>query len=151
MITHARFVSSPTRRWQRPDAAGGGQASLRPSTIGQHVTVRGSLFARADLIVEGTVVGDIDLPDHALTVSETGRVTGTVFAKLVDVAGLVSGDITASDRVELLPTSHVTAEVSAPRVLMDEGARFGGRIDMKNSEAAVRVARYRLEKKLAAR
>jgi hypothetical protein len=54
-------------------------------------------------------------------------------------------------QVEFLPSARVSAEVSAPRVVMADGARFGGRIDMKNTEAAVRVARYRLEKKLGAR
>jgi len=145
-------VSLRSRWWQRPEAGGAGAATRSlPSTIGMHTHVRGEVIADVDLIVEGTVVGDMDLPGHALTIAEGGSVTGTVFARLVDVAGTVSGSITASDRVELLPSARVSAEVSAPRVVMADGARFGGRIDMKNTEAAVRVARYRLDKKLGAR
>jgi cytoskeletal protein CcmA (bactofilin family) len=147
-----RPVSMRFHRWQRPEAGGAGAATRSlPSTIGEHTHVQGEVIAEADLIVEGTVVGDMDLPGHALTIAEGGSVTGTVFARLVDVAGTVAGSITASDRVEFLPSARVSAEVSAPRVVMADGARFGGRIDMKNTEAAVRVARYRLEKKLGAR
>ncbi|MCL4847223.1 MAG: polymer-forming cytoskeletal protein [Acidobacteria bacterium] len=145
-------VSIRSRRSQRPDAGGVGPATRSLlSTIGEHTRVHGEVVADADLIVEGTVIGDMDLPGHALTIAEGGSVTGTVFARLVDVAGTVSGSITASDRVEFLPSARVSAEVSAPRVVLADGARFGGRIDMRNTEAAVRVARYRLDKKLGAR
>jgi len=120
-----------------------------PTDIGPAIRVVGDLYAEQDLILHGHVNGAVDLPDHALSVAGGARLEGQTFARIVSIAGTVVGDITASELVEVLPGASVEGDITAPRIHLDEGATFRGRIEMKRVDAAVRVARYRLERKAA--
>jgi len=119
----------------------------RPGVLGRGLAVAGDVVADEDLIVSARVDGCIDLPDHALTVAADGHVTGQLFARLVVVAGRVTGSVTASESIELMDGSTVEGDLTAPRVGIELGATFQGKVEMRRSDAAVRVARYRLERK----
>lgn len=119
---------------------------LQPARFGERVNVRGVVFAEQDLVVAGTIEGDLNLPNHAVTIDRTGRVMGSVFAKIITILGRVTGEATASDRIEIMPEATVEAGLTAPRIALHEGAFYKGKVEMKRAEAAVRVARYRLEK-----
>lgn len=118
-----------------------------PTTISRGVSVTGDVFAEQDVVLAGTIDGSLDLPNHALTVAAGGRLEGPAFARTVSVAGTIRGDVTASELVEILPGARVSGDITAPRVYLDEQARFQGKIDMRRADAAVRVARYRLEQR----
>jgi len=118
-----------------------------PTTIGESLKVAGDLYAEQDLVLSGHVAGSIDLPNHALTVQETGRLDGSAFARIVSLAGTMVGDVIASELVEVLPGASLEGNIAAPRVYLDEAATFRGRIDMRRTDAAISVARYRLQRK----
>lgn len=122
-------------------------AAYVPTTIGRNLKVTGDLYAEQDLLLHGHVVGSIDLPNHALTVQQTGRIDGNAFARIVTLAGAMVGDITASELVEVLAGASLQGDIVAPRVYLDEAATYRGRIDMRRTDAAVRVAHYRLQRK----
>jgi cytoskeletal protein CcmA (bactofilin family) len=130
-------------------APSGIPAAYVPTTIGRSLEVSGDLYAEQDLVLHGHVAGCIDLPNHALTVQETGRLDGNAFARIVTLAGTMVGDITATELVEVLAGGSLEGNIAAPRVYLDEGATFRGRIDMRRTDAAVSVARYRLQRKAA--
>jgi cytoskeletal protein CcmA (bactofilin family) len=123
---------------------------LQPARFGEHVTVRGVIFAEQDLVLAGGVDGDLNLPNHAVTIDRSGRVSGSVFARIIIILGRVTGEITASERIEIMPEATVEASLTAPRLALHEGAFYRGKVEMKRAEAAVRVARYRLEKQVPA-
>jgi cytoskeletal protein CcmA (bactofilin family) len=137
------------------EAAGGGThasdlaSRFAPADIGPAIRVVGDLYAEQDLVLHGEISGAVDLPDHALSVAGGARLEGPAFARIVSITGTVVGDITASELVEVLPGAIVEGDITAPRIHLDEEARFRGRIEMKRVDAAVRVARYRLERKAA--
>jgi cytoskeletal protein CcmA (bactofilin family) len=54
-----------------------------------------------------------------------------VHGKTVTVAGTVTGDITADDRIELEPSARVDGNITAPRILIQDGATFRGQVNMK--------------------
>jgi cytoskeletal protein CcmA (bactofilin family) len=112
--------------------------------------VTGDVFAEQDLILAGRVDGSVDLPNHALTVVKGGRLQGPAFARIVSVAGTIVGDVTASELVEVLPGARIRGDITSPRIYLDEEAAFEGKIDMRRADAAVRVARYRLEQRRTA-
>jgi cytoskeletal protein CcmA (bactofilin family) len=105
------------------------------------------VLAEQDLVLAGRVDGSIGMPNHALTVMPGGRLDGPVFARVVVVQGRLAGDITASELVEVLAEAHVEGDITSPRVYLDENASYRGRIDMRRADAAVRVAKYRHERK----
>lgn len=145
-----RLTGDPVGRAARaPESLTVSPRPLQPARFGEHVTVRGVIFAEQDLVIAGLVEGDVNLPNHAVTVDRSGRVTGSVFARIITILGRVAGDVTASERIEIHPEATVEADLTAPRVALHDGAFFRGKVEMKRAEAAVRVARYRLEKQVS--
>lgn len=98
--------------------------------IGQSVQIKGELTGNEDLTIEGTVDGKIVVKDHNLTIGANGRITAEVHAKTVIVLGSVTGNVTADDKVEIAPTGTLHGDIRAPRVTIQDGAKFKGAIDM---------------------
>jgi cytoskeletal protein CcmA (bactofilin family) len=105
--------------------------------IGQSIQIKGELTGNEDLTIEGKVDGKIFLKDHNLTVGSNGKITADVHAKNVTVVGEVVGNITADDKVEIAETGSMKGDVVAPRVVLADGARFKGSIDMEAKPRAV--------------
>lgn len=105
--------------------------------IGQSITIKGELTGNEDLTIDGKVDGKIMLKDHNLTIGANGRITAEVHAKTVVVIGEVMGNVTADDKVEVAPSGSVTGDLRAPRVVLADGARFKGSIDMEVKPRAV--------------
>ena len=101
------------------------------ASIGQSIQIKGELTGNEDLIIDGQVDGKIHLEEHNLTVGENGRITADIRAKGVVVLGQVTGNITATDRIEITPSGSVQGDLRAQRVALADGATFRGSIDMK--------------------
>ena len=99
--------------------------------IGKSVVIKGELNGSEDLTIEGHVEGTIQLRDHVLTIGPNGRIKAQVFAKSVIVLGEVTGNVTASDKVDIRDNGSVDGDIAAPRVAIAEGAHFRGSIDMQ--------------------
>ncbi len=106
--------------------------------IGQSVQIKGELTGNEDLTIEGMVDGKIILNDHNLTIGANGRITAELHAKTVVIVGQVMGNITADDKIDIAATGSVQGDLRAPRVAIEDGARFKGSIDMerKGSQAS---------------
>ena len=99
--------------------------------IGKSVVIKGELNGSEDLTIEGQVEGTIQLRDHVLTIGANGRIKAQVFAKAVIVLGEVTGNVTASDKVDIRDNGSVDGDIVAPRVAIAEGAHFRGSVDMQ--------------------
>jgi cytoskeletal protein CcmA (bactofilin family) len=99
--------------------------------LGKTIQIKGDLTGNEDLTIEGKLEGKIFLKDHNLTIGENGNIEADVQAKGVVVIGKLVGNITAQDKVEVATTGSVRGDISAPRVMLAEGARFRGSIDME--------------------
>ena len=95
--------------------------------IGKSVVIKGELNGSEDLTVEGHVEGTIQLKDHVLTIGPNGKIKAQVFAKSVIVLGEVTGNVTASDKVDIRDNGSVDGDIISPRVAIAEGAHFRGR------------------------
>jgi cytoskeletal protein CcmA (bactofilin family) len=98
--------------------------------IGQSIQIKGDLTGNEDLTIEGKVDGKINLKDHNLTIGANGKITAEIQAKTVMIIGEVVGNITADDKVEVAATGSMKGDIVAPRVVLADGARFKGSIDM---------------------
>ena len=65
-----------------------------------------------------------------LVVAQTGIAEANVHGSTITVHGKVSGDLAASDTIELTDTAVVSGTITAPALLLREGAVFNGIIDM---------------------
>ena len=98
--------------------------------IGQSIHIKGELTGNEDLTIEGKVEGKVFLKDHNLTVGANGKIVAEIQAKTVMVLGEVTGNITADDKVEVAATGSMRGDIQAPRVVLADGAKFKGAIDM---------------------
>jgi cytoskeletal protein CcmA (bactofilin family) len=104
--------------------------------IGKSVVIKGELNGSEDLTIEGHVEGTIQLRDHVLTIGPNGRIKAQVFAKAVIVLGEVTGNVTATDKVDIRDNGSVDGDIISPRVAIAEGAHFRGSVDMQRKGAA---------------
>ena len=98
-------------------------------TIGNNITVNGNLTGAEDLVVEGRVEGTIKLSNH-LTVESSGVVAADLDVEDLTINGVVQGDIQATHSVAISSGARVEGNIRVPRLVIEEGARFRGRIEM---------------------
>ena len=103
--------------------------------IGKSVVIKGELNGSEDLTIEGQVEGKIELRQNILTIGPNGRIKAQVFAKSVIVLGEVTGNVTATEKVDIRDNGSVDGDIAAPRVAIAEGAHFRGSIDMQKTGA----------------
>jgi cytoskeletal protein CcmA (bactofilin family) len=101
--------------------------------IGKSVVIKGELNGSEDLTIEGQVEGKIELRQNVLTIGPNGKIKAQVFAKSVVILGEVTGNVTASEKVDIRDNGSVDGDIAAPRVAIAEGAHFRGSIDMQKS------------------
>jgi cytoskeletal protein CcmA (bactofilin family) len=104
--------------------------------IGKSVVIKGELNGSEDLTIEGQVEGKIELKDNVLTIGPNGKIKAQVFAKALIVLGEVSGNVTATDKVEIRDGGSVDGDIVSPRVAIADGAHFRGSVDMQRRQAA---------------
>jgi cytoskeletal protein CcmA (bactofilin family) len=109
--------------------------------IGKSVVIKGELNGSEDLTIEGHVEGTIQLRDHVLTIGPNGRIKAQVFAKSVIVLGEVTGNVTASDKVDIRDNGSVDGDIISPRVAIAEGAHFRGSVDMQRKGGQPQTAK----------
>jgi cytoskeletal protein CcmA (bactofilin family) len=105
------------------------------ANVGQSIVFKGTLSGNEDLEIEGQVEGDVDLSDHQLTIGASAQIKAEVKAKSILVIGRVTGNLIASERIEIQATGVVEGDIKAPRLLVQEGAVLNGRIDMAGGAA----------------
>src|SRR5512135_3109523 len=105
-------------------------ASLDGSTIiGESILINGNLNGDEDLTARGRVEGTLTLT-KTLVVEPTGVVKAEVQVKNCVIAGVIVGNVTATESVEITKEGRMVGDIAAPRVIIVDGASFRGRIDM---------------------
>jgi cytoskeletal protein CcmA (bactofilin family) len=97
--------------------------------IGESILISGSLNGDEDLTVRGRVEGTLTLT-KTLVVEPTGVVKAEVKVKNCVIAGVIVGNVTASESVEITKEGRMVGDINAPRVIIVDGASFRGQIDM---------------------
>ena len=103
------------------------------TVIGSSIVIDGEISGEEDLVIQGTVKGKIALRE-SLFVEGSGVVEADIETQNVEIGGRVTGNILASDRVELKSDCRVVGDIKAPRILIADGASFKGNVDMEVKE-----------------
>ncbi len=111
------------------------------AAIGKSVVVKGDIYSREDLYVDGEVEGTIEVQEHRLTVGPNGRVKATVKAREAVIRGTVHGDIEATDRIDIRKDAKVVGDLQTTRIAVEEGAYFKGSVDVVRRPAPASEAR----------
>jgi cytoskeletal protein CcmA (bactofilin family) len=107
----------------------------KETVIGPETRISGEVRGEEDLIVRGRVDGRVQLT-QTLTVEKGATLQADVDVRHLIVAGAVVGSIVASESVKLTSTARVVGDLASPRVIMEAGAAYRGRVDMGDIAAA---------------
>ena len=106
------------------------------TTIGTSLVITGEVTSREDITIHGQVKGAISMVEGSLLVAPTARLDADVNVPTVTIHGTISGNVAATERVELTPTATVKGTLVAPAVILREGATFNGKIQVERKGAA---------------
>jgi cytoskeletal protein CcmA (bactofilin family) len=124
-------VKAPPTSQPTSNDVRGSQIERDKVNIGKSVVIKGELSGSEDLTIEGHVEGKIELRENVLTIGPNGKISAEVFAKAVIVLGEVTGNVTASEKVDIRDNGSVDGDIISPRVAIAEGAHFRGSVDMQ--------------------
>ena len=124
------------------------RTALPTAVIGPKIRFKGELVGEEDLLIQGQIDGTVDLKDNNLTIGKQGNIKANLLAKTVTVEGTVEGDIFGQERIAIMSSSNVKGNLVAASVVLEDGARFRGSIDMdveSNKSSFQAFTRYKAE------
>lgn len=110
------------------------------AVLGKSVIVKGQIYGREDLTIDGEVEGTVELQEHRLTIGPNGKVTAGVKAREVVVLGTIHGNVEARDKVEIRKEAKLVGDIRTARIVIDDGAYFKGNIDVVRPEVTKNAA-----------
>jgi cytoskeletal protein CcmA (bactofilin family) len=110
--------------------------SRGPAVIGKSVMIKGQIFSREDLTIDGEIDGSVELHEHRLTVGPNGKLQAGVKAREVVVLGTIHGNVEASDKIDIRKDAKLVGDIKTARIVIEDGAYFKGSIDIARPEAA---------------
>lgn len=126
----------PVRSAVPPPGGSEVQRRTERAAIGPSIFIKGDLSGEEDLLIEGRVEGLVDLKQNNVTVGKSGRVKADIKGRVVTIEGEVDGNVYAKEQAVLRQSGTIRGNISAPRVVLEDGSRFKGSIDMEAKEAA---------------
>jgi cytoskeletal protein CcmA (bactofilin family) len=99
------------------------------AVIGKSLTLVGQITGKEDLVLDGRLEGDVDLPENRLTIGPSGHLQGRARAREIVIHGTVQGNLEASERVEIKKNSRVIGDLKAQRPVIEDEAYFKGNVE----------------------
>ncbi|MFZ0591117.1 MAG: polymer-forming cytoskeletal protein [Bryobacteraceae bacterium] len=118
-------MSSPTRTFDSEPRIGGGSA-----TLGKNVSVKGQIFSREDLTIDGEVEGTVECHEHRLTIGPNGRVHAGLKAREIVIYGSIQGNVEAIEKIDIKKEAKLVGDIKTSRIMIEDGAYFKGSIDI---------------------
>jgi cytoskeletal protein CcmA (bactofilin family) len=106
-----------------------------PAVIGKSVMIKGQIFSREDLTIDGEIDGSVELHEHRLTVGPNGKLQAGVKAREVVVLGTIHGNVDASDKIDIRKDAKLVGDIKTARIVIEDGAYFKGSIDIVRPES----------------
>lgn len=100
------------------------------ATLGKSVMVKGQIFSREDLTIDGEVEGTVELHENRLTIGPNGKVNASVKAREIIVLGAINGNVEATDKIDIRKEARLVGDIKTARIVIEDGAFFKGSIDI---------------------
>src|SRR6202171_6346244 len=116
------------------------QDSRGTAMIGKSVMIKGQIYSREDLVIDGEVEGSVELQEHRLTVGPNGKVQAGITAREIIVLGSIHGNVEATDKIDIRKDAKLVGDIKTARIVIEDGAYFKGSIDIVKNETPKSVA-----------
>src|SRR5579875_2503636 len=124
-------MATPHRTFEPETGTRGG-----PAILGKNVTVKGQIFAREDLTIDGEVEGTVECHEHRLTIGPNARVQAGLKAREIVIQGSIHGNVDATDKIDIKKEAKLVGDIKTSRIVIEDGAYFKGSIDISKPTAA---------------
>jgi cytoskeletal protein CcmA (bactofilin family) len=111
------------------------EPTARTAALGKSVIVKGQIYSREDLTIDGEVEGTVELQEHRLTVGPNGKVRASIKARELVVLGTIHGDVETTDKIDIRKEAKLVGDIKTARIVIEDGAYFKGNIDIVRAEA----------------
>jgi cytoskeletal protein CcmA (bactofilin family) len=129
-------AAPPPASFERPAPAPRAESLAVKTMLSRGVTLKGELSGSEDVCIDGEFEGKIRVSGAGVTIATNGRVTAEVEADEIVVEGRLEGSLRARQRLVIRRTAHVTGDIEAPRLAIEDGAVVRGRVDMPQAGTA---------------
>ncbi len=109
-----------------------GRRESNGAVVGARLSFRGEVSGEGDFHIAGKFEGDINVTGRVL-VSEGAEVDANINAQAIVIAGTVRGNLSASTRVEILPTGVLTGTLKTGSFTAADGASVKGEVWVERS------------------
>jgi len=109
------------------------------AVVGPSIKIKGELTGEEDLTIQGRVEGRIELKKNNVTVGKSGSVHANIYGKIISIEGEVEGDLFGAEKIIVRQSGIVRGNMTAPRVNLEDGAKFKGSIDMESQDGEEKV------------
>ena len=106
------------------------------ATIGKSVVIKGQIYSREDLVIDGEVEGSVEAIEHRVVVGPNGKVNAGVKAREIMVQGSIKGDVEAGDKIDIRREAKLVGNIKTQRIVIEDGAYFKGSVDIQRGEPA---------------
>jgi len=106
------------------------------ATIGKAVKIVGQIYSKEDLYIDGEIEGTVEALEHKLTIGPHGAVHAGIKARDVVALGSITGNVEASDKIEIHKEAKLVGDIRTSRIIIEDGAYFKGSIDIVKPETA---------------
>ncbi len=115
------------------------------TTLGKETVFKGTMKFSESLKIDGNFEGDIESSGF-LYIEEGAEVKADIKVRAVVVGGVVHGNITASDKLEMLSTGQVYGNIRTAKLRIADGVVFEGKCEMIKGDSDINIFSDTVEK-----
>ncbi len=112
----------------------GGVSDNEKTVIGEHISIDGTVRAKEDLIIQGSLKGAMELDKHHITIGHKGKVEADIQAENITISGTLNGNVTVHGKVEITKEANFTGTIKAKSIAIEDGAYIKASIEMQREE-----------------
>jgi len=120
----------PTPSTLRPSVSQERYTNEKKTTIGERITIEGSIRGEENLLIEGAMKGNIEMGKYNFAIGPNGRVEGEISAQNVSINGNFKGTIKALGKVAVAKEADFNGEIKAKSFSVEDGAYFKGIVEL---------------------
>ena len=98
------------------DSSKGQDSGNEKTVIGEHISIDGTVRAREDLLIQGSLKGTIELDKHHITIGSKGKVEADIQAENITIGGTVNGNVSVLGKVEITREADFTGQIKAKSI-----------------------------------
>ncbi len=110
------------------------------AVIGKSVVIKGQIYSREDLVIDGEVEGSVEANENKIVVGPNGKVSAGVKAREVVVHGAIRGNVEAGEKIDIRREAKLVGDIKTQRIVIEDGAYFKGSVDIQRPDAAKQAA-----------